>query len=287
MKACCVCYDEETAETRLLNVTGCQHQLCHACYETWLKQCERQFKTVPQCPDCKQETSVWQAAYVLSRAYEVAQPVRDRDEESLDKALQTWLIEHECKQCAHCGAYIEREDGCDAVMCLCGYRFCWTCEDLDECQCEHYDFYDNVRGYDTNEDLPVASKEELQDLKRYLGARKEGYTGSESASESRSSEHDEIAEDNSEEEIIEDAKGVFVTSMFAYEEPVDVYFGSIFDCCEDAGEATNSVPRMALHHVGAEKEGGAEDRKALAGPSATFTWANLLRESSLCRTQSC
>jgi len=209
MNACCVCYEEETAETRLLKITDCQHRLCHSCYKTWLKQCERESMTVPRCPECKKESSVLQAMHVLGRSYEAAQPLCDRNEESLEHTLHTWLDENGCKQCAHCGVYIERVDGCDAIMCLCGYRFCWWCE-LTSCDCEHEDFYDNVRRHDTTEVPPIASKEELQDLKRFLQSRKEEVLSSESGS----SEHGQRDEDNLEEEVVEDFKGIHDLSVF-------------------------------------------------------------------------
>jgi hypothetical protein len=150
------------------------------------------------------------AKYVLGREYEPGQR-RQVDLNGFDMELQEWLKSN-CVQCQHCGAYIEHVGGCDAVMCICGTRFCWVCQvtysDDNMCDCYHEDFYDNVLGYDTTQSRPHATASQLENLKDYLEGVRDGENFDET----------EDDDETEEPEIVEEAKGVCDSTMFDCEE---------------------------------------------------------------------
>lgn len=253
-KTCIVCYDDEESanEGEFVVLSGCEHQICAACLKRWLRQCELQFKKKPVCPDCKNDIGQSQAAKTLGRAYEALQQSPDENERAIinDMALETWLEENDCRQCGNCGSHIQREAGCDAVMCLCGYRFCWECKVSAEfgCECYHEDYYDNIRGYDTDIVRSVASPSQLLDLKTFMKQWKDSDDDSDSAS---GSEEDDDAMPS--EEVYEEVEDAYIGSILDYEELEELHIGSIFDSCEEEGQH-EQVPKL-------EAESGSESEE--------------------------
>ena len=57
-------------------------------------------------------------------------------------------MERATRRCPGCGAYVTRAKGCDKMMCLCGYRFCFKCGAKDaKCHCtgREHGFWDNQK----------------------------------------------------------------------------------------------------------------------------------------------
>ena len=166
-------------------------------------------KANPVCPECKDPIDAAIAYKVLGRKYQADEPKKS-DLINTDKELERWLKENDCKECQNCGNFIERAEGCAALMCLCGSRFCWECEVAydhgDKCDCDHDCFFDNVL-MDDSEDIPkLATSDDLENMKIYLHGRRE----------------EEI-------EKVEDAEGVFDCSILDYEEAEPRRIGSILD----------------------------------------------------------
>lgn len=98
--------------------------------------------TITTCTRCKataEEHDVWEPQGVR------VCPGFDTNTQSLLdlSAKKKW------KQCPTCYVLVERVDGCNHIMCVCGIEFCYRCgavfdeEDLCECDEEDYDSDDN------------------------------------------------------------------------------------------------------------------------------------------------
>jgi len=161
------------------------------CWKLWLETCETN-KAKATCPGCRQELQNDVVENVLGRAWEtVSSPPIAPD--IMDEFTETWMQNHQVMQCQNCGARIKKTEGCSAIMCLCGYRFCWCCElPPGDCGCGNCDdigdFYDNTLqahlGELANElvddiddedgpALKVASAEEFMELRKFLEWRRE------------------------------------------------------------------------------------------------------------------
>ena len=168
---CAICCDNMALD-KLVVLDCCTDVFCQACLKRWLMDRENMFKRTAECPSCQQAMSEKDVVAVLGRSYQPAEPAL-RKNEPIPQDLQKWLDDNDgdCKQCDNCGIFIQREEGCDAMMCLCGYRFCWLCmvsaEDDEGCDCDHCQYYDNVRGFDTEELPPLATLEDLVNLKAF------------------------------------------------------------------------------------------------------------------------
>ena len=66
--------------------------------------------------------------------------------------------------------FLIREDGCEAIVCLCGHNFCWECGAGEDCQCGHGegDYFDNILGQEGYTQNRTANAEEIQDLRSFL-----------------------------------------------------------------------------------------------------------------------
>ena len=160
---CVVCYDDMEGTDPGLD--PCGHNICQVCLQTWAEQCERQGKIQTPCPYCKQPVTASFMENVLGRPY---QPSICADRHSLldnEAQLQEWLEANHAQQCGHCGAWVMHTGGCAAMMCLCGYRWCWECqvpiENSRSCECRHLCFYDNVLECETGDSPRRASVDEL------------------------------------------------------------------------------------------------------------------------------
>lgn len=203
-KQCMICFDTQAQVGHGFvcadsNGASCSHWTCRPCLETYLKHCENDRKNTPVCPhpDCEVAIATELAKDVLGRAYtpkvwlnsqsklvttkaknvEGDEEEKQEEEEELvdndDKAFDEWLAENEeqVQQCEHCNVWIYREDGCESMQCLCGYRFCWDCKmSTKKCECGWCvsDFYDNIRRKEgLGRDEELATEEELADFAKY------------------------------------------------------------------------------------------------------------------------
>ena len=278
--ACTICYENDEKEVRLFQLSGCEHTICHVCMKTWLLQSEREMIDTPACPTCKMVFEIGLAEDVLGRPYEAAKAIKEEAREAPDKDLLAWLEANGCQQCDNCGAYIEREDGCDAVMCLCGYRFCWECmvSAEDGCDCQHEDYYDNVRGFDTSEEVPVATSDEIRNLKVFLKARVMD------DSENEEGDGEAVEEEN---EYIEEAEGISESTIFDYEE---IEKSDAQDCLNLQSVQHRSSLETVNGSSHLRREGGNSDvqfQTMVLGPMIDNNLVFTARNQSLIRCQSC
>ena len=55
-------------------------------------------------------------------------------------ALNALAKKQEWKQCGNCRTFVDRVDGCDFIMCLCGYDFCYRCGGpWPDCGCTNWE----------------------------------------------------------------------------------------------------------------------------------------------------
>lgn len=174
--SCIICYEEqyETETTRLIALDPCGHGVCHECLQTWAEHCERQGKLQIPCPYCKQGLGNEWVDHILGRPYVPAAAYHDSDQH--DEQVQEWLSLNRAQQCGHCGVWVLHNGGCAAMMCLCGYRWCWECQTpfdhARSCTCRHLSFYDNVLECETALVPRLATPQELNDgLRAFMADR--------------------------------------------------------------------------------------------------------------------
>ena len=194
---CMICFDTETQVNQglVMCANDCKHWICRPCLKTYLIHCENNRKTTAVCPhpDCQVVVRTELIQEVLERAYtpKVWQKMSNQDnddgeekkgEDELvdDSDFAKWLTENEneVQQCEHCSVWIYRDDGCYAMQCLCGYRFCWECKmACSKCDCgwDVGDFYDNIRrieGLGRKEEL--ANADDLDNFASYYQRKEQG-----------------------------------------------------------------------------------------------------------------
>jgi len=162
---------------------SCSHQFCGSCLEMFLQTCESHGVSAPSCPSCRQFISKEEMAIILGREYKPAGSDNiinhyTNNNQDIDEFTRTLLQELGVRQCGNCGAQILREEGCRAMQCICGFRFCIECaQPLDQCQCEdgrglrNFNFFDNVTGieeYHGNTPPPVAEADEIDNLRDFM-----------------------------------------------------------------------------------------------------------------------
>mmetsp|Transcript_6536 Transcript_6536/g.11866 ORF Transcript_6536/g.11866 Transcript_6536/m.11866 type:complete len:246 (+) Transcript_6536:93-830(+) len=182
------CFDQETDV----------HWFCRLCTRMYLFQCENDRKEGPLvCPHdgCSTTLSEILVKEVLQRPYrpkvwyggpQQEQPPNNNNvsDDENDLAFHQWIAEQDYMQCQNCQAYIMRDEGCGAMQCLCGWRFCFECKtpihDDSVCDCfyEAHDFYDNILKSEGMDQAPtVATQDELQDMAGFYSRRQklDGY----------------------------------------------------------------------------------------------------------------
>lgn len=167
-KTCTVCY-----ERKVTVKLACKHAFCEACLKTW-------FQTLMgpdslTCPDCRSDVEKTEVIErfgqdFLDSLVQAQQEQQPRPDE-IDELTAAYLERQDLAQCKNCGFWIEKIDGCDAIVCLCGHRFCFVCGDLEDCQCGHEagDYYDNILEQETAAMAErEASMDELFDLREFI-----------------------------------------------------------------------------------------------------------------------
>ena len=190
LETCPVCYEDAVAEQQQPHCS-CTALCCQTCWRRWIEACESNHVS-PTCPNCRTELQEDIVEHVLGRPFERQETLTTAHHEvvdAMDEFTRVWMENRDIRQCDHCGAWIEKTEGCSSMMCLCNYRFCWDCDGAAE-DCECYGgtcgsvsyFYDNIlQGhvgdfYDTSsrsdeECLEVATQNELVNLKDFLENR--------------------------------------------------------------------------------------------------------------------
>lgn len=239
---CLICFDDSAtagcALTGMSKDEACTHFACRVCMKHYLVQCENDRKERVRCPHpkCRNSVSGPVAKDILGRPYAPKKWKVDPTKTELpDSATLAWLRMNEAQNCGNCNAWFVREDGCECMQCLCGWRFCMECKapmkpkrNEKGCTCCHGvgDFYDNILHYDTGMAPKVASVEELlQNFSGFYARRKDIHCG-DYIDEEWEDEDDETLEEvgvfiGSIFDYEEEARGVYNASCFEYEEPVE------------------------------------------------------------------
>jgi len=56
-----------------------------------------------------------------------------------DDLFKDFISGTKCKQCPGCKKWVEKNDGCDHITCLCGYEFCYRCGGkYPKCHCYYH-----------------------------------------------------------------------------------------------------------------------------------------------------
>jgi hypothetical protein len=114
MASCVICL--QTCESSL---TTCSHLVHTACVETWL-QISRKKEWTGKCFVCNQSIR------------DVPPSIGDILKQNQDDAaLPSWF-----RRCPMCQIPIDKDGGCDNVICLCGTSFCFECgHQSHQCSC--------------------------------------------------------------------------------------------------------------------------------------------------------
>lgn len=136
---CPLCCEETAACTTL---STCHHQSCKSCLAKWIEREEISGQTAsPTCPFCRLAMGQVDVHAILERAFQPTRAVvayEVRDDDDVGELTLHWLHEH-TKLCQGCGSNIEKESGCDLVICLCGWRFCFNCGSHEgACECKWF-----------------------------------------------------------------------------------------------------------------------------------------------------
>ena len=152
---------------------------------TFLKTCEIHGCAMPTCSSCRQRLVDKDITKSLGREYEYvpAGSISDHrdDNDQIDEFTLTLLEEMGVRQCGNCSAQVLREEGCRAIQCICGFRFCYECSHpMDRCTCVdglgNFAFFDNLIGTEGEfRDIPppVATGEDLTHFREFIDRSKE------------------------------------------------------------------------------------------------------------------
>eukprot|EP00977_Amphora_coffeiformis_P012385 scaffold3059_cov131-Amphora_coffeaeformis.AAC.5 len=159
MSCCHICW-EDAVPTH--STTVCSHAYCQPCWTQWITSCETK-QLDPTCPECRlslpsafiqtrlgrpflrqswrprvsyaSATNHPPSLYTQQQQQQQQQqreaPPASSSSEPMDleDALTLAALREQlgAKQCPNCHIWIERVAGCNAMMCLCGQRFCFDC----------------------------------------------------------------------------------------------------------------------------------------------------------------
>ena len=188
--ACPICFEELSTKAEscipILTLEACSHRFCKPCLATFLETCECHGTTTPACPSCRQRLVDEDVTKTLEREYVPAgsgstSDQRD-DNDQIDEFTLTLLQEMGVRQCGNCGAQILLEEGCRAIQCICGFRFCYECSHpMDRCTCagglnNDFAFFNNltrIEGEFRDIPPPVATGEDLTHFRDFIDRSRE------------------------------------------------------------------------------------------------------------------
>lgn len=224
---CIICWEEENdlaiaidQQQQQVMLQPCRHTACQQCIKDWIETCETNSRDEATCPHCRQVLCQKQVCReILDRPYRPAnRQTPAADDDWVDDFTMTWLQENGARTCPNCGAWmINEEESSEPEMCLCGFCYCWDCDDCAlDCECNHHDVYDSLTDRNVTIDrdnLLVATEEDRWDFRAFLQRRLE-------------------AEQPSETFVEEPAEADFV-SIFDYEESAEADFVPITEWYEE------------------------------------------------------
>jgi hypothetical protein len=81
-----------------------------------------QNNNIVKCYNCKKKTcfhhkSKWHSSLTCEQYDQMQRE---------DNSSTEWIRQN-AKTCPKCSVFIEKNDGCDQMLCKCGYKFCWLC----------------------------------------------------------------------------------------------------------------------------------------------------------------
>ena len=126
---------------------GCQDWACRACLRAWYKvhilsgakavPCLYRCGSQAKPPDVHVVDRLLAARFVLNLYASCEQHLKDMQQ---DEQLSKWLKSN-TQICPWCSAPVERESGCNSMLCHCGCMFCYEChEEMVDymCSCDFY-----------------------------------------------------------------------------------------------------------------------------------------------------
>eukprot|EP00730_Choanoeca_flexa_P002428 TRINITY_DN11048_c0_g1_i2.p1 TRINITY_DN11048_c0_g1~~TRINITY_DN11048_c0_g1_i2.p1 ORF type:complete len:1022 (+),score=105.83 TRINITY_DN11048_c0_g1_i2:87-3152(+) len=140
---CGICFeDTELIRVQAPNRGGehydklqCNHRYCKDCLSGWVESNIQSRCLTIRCPDTSCSVALLvediqqHASEAMLKLYKQRikelHAVNLRAIERGDTSTFNWIRRH-CRQCPRCQAPIERSQGCDQMMCVCGHRFQWT-----------------------------------------------------------------------------------------------------------------------------------------------------------------
>ena len=158
MFICSLCCEQGTKEKRFK--LFCSHdKSCNDCLVKWIQKEECSGQSTATCPFCRVSIISRDVVALLGREFMPRQACASQElvgvgEEGVDQLTLDWLREN-TRVCEGCGSNVEKESGCDLIICLCGWRFCFNCgEPGGECDCNPgHDFEEDE--YPEVEDGPI------------------------------------------------------------------------------------------------------------------------------------
>ena len=142
---CSICFENGRPHCTF---SRCQHSCCKACCLHWIEKEESSGQPTATCPFCRASLLEVDLISILGRKFQpnTRKTAFGFDENGMDDLTRQLLLE-ETRPCPSCGARIMKQDGCDKMECLCGFRFCYACgAHRAECSCTpaHHFFWDNI-----------------------------------------------------------------------------------------------------------------------------------------------
>lgn len=155
--SCAICCQEKP-NLAFIVLSQCRHESCGDCLTQWIEKVESTGqRNMPGCPFCRVEMTKEETTSILGRPYRHKTASGAASLEDVDELTRQW-IESQTVPCVHCGARIEKIDGCDLMECLCSYRFCYSCGTQGaDCFCtppNHY-FWDNIHDCSADRRAPT------------------------------------------------------------------------------------------------------------------------------------
>ena len=158
---CSLCLEEEGTSEKKVTLSACSHdKSCKDCLVKWIQKEECSSQSVATCPFCRVSIVAQDVFALLGREFEPRRPcaaeeLMDVGAEGVDELTLHWLREN-TKVCEGCGYNVEKESGCDLIICLCGWRFCFNCgEPGGDCDCNPGHDFDEDEEYPEVEDGPI------------------------------------------------------------------------------------------------------------------------------------
>jgi hypothetical protein len=137
---CAICLGSFDDQSLMVQLTACSHPFCRDCISQYIRlQAPRTFSAII-CPSCKTRIDAFdvrefggEEAFAIAHmglASETsnATPPDDASPEAIQAHQQFIHLAEQMhlRMCPHCSAVIEKNGGCDNVVCRCGIHFRWS-----------------------------------------------------------------------------------------------------------------------------------------------------------------